>query len=210
MKLYKYPLLLFFLCLVLTGCKKEQSTETISKNSVSINELSEDTTDIYHSKDEFANLDLSDVPDVTNMTRQQFKALSIDDIKKIAASIGDYRSVYKIRSDYIMEEKDWEKLKDIMELQLFGVPEKSQYEKDVTTIKGLVSENDAMYLAPDISYLQSLSVDEFADWFNEACKYFANGWFNSESVNLHDLTKEEILQIKDSYIKMLQEMEEGQ
>lgn len=208
MKWYKILFILLLSSMLMMGCKKAEDTpakaSNISENTVSQTEIS-----VTLPKNEFDGLDMTDIPDYEHMTRSEFRNLSIEDIKKIAASLEDYRKIYKIDADRVMTDDDWYKLKSIMEMQLYGDKGMTQYEKDYMIVHGIVSANEADYIAPDISTIEAMDADAFAAWFNEAAKYFSNNEenFKSGGINLRDLTDDEILAIKENYIQMLKEMQ---
>lgn len=205
----RFKILFCILCtFLLIGCSKNTKTDIvktdIENKSVSTNQIEK----IDNNKnDEFADLDLTNCPDPYHMSKEEFDNLSISDIRKIAAVyITDYRQTYKIDSNKKMTDSDWESIKSIMRYQLFGAEintELSEEEKE-ELVKSTISENEIQYVFPKAEDLKKMSTQEFALWFNEACKYYAKGNYNAECIDLTKLTDEQIKEVQDKFVKGLQ------
>lgn len=178
--------ILSVLCIgsVFTGCsfgREEESTET---------EVAEDTTEII-------SVSIDDGNSLMNMTRSELNALTPEQIKNLVETqLPNYREIYVIDEDRVMSDDDWDQLRDIIVLQLFG-PEEIEEKMNVDTSEIPEAKDDpnAIYYAPTKEYLDNLSIQEFAEYLNEMYAYI-EGADASSAVDFTTLDEETLLEKK--------------
>lgn len=179
-------IILSVLCIgsVFTGCsfgREEESTET---------EVIEDTT-------ETISVSIDDGNSLMNMTRSELNALTPEQIKDLVETqLPNYREIYAIDEDRVMSDDDWDQLRDIIVLQLFGPKKiKEKMNVDTSEIPEAKDDPDAIYYAPTKEYLDNLSIQEFAEYLNGMYAYI-EGANASNAIDFTTLDEETLLEKK--------------
>lgn len=156
---------------IFTGCGiKDRVEETVDTVSEAVEEdlgitssasyegtdgfIHSDQIDFETIPEEFADIEkevYDSVPTINSITIEQLFDLSIDQLRAFVSLYApDYRALYQIDSDLVMEEEHWNTLRSIISYQLFGTirnPNKTFGEYEEDTIQNL--QENALIRAQD-------------------------------------------------------------
>lgn len=112
-----------------------------------------------------------DIVDITTLTKDEFVALTWEQIRDFTETrLPNYKEIYKIDEDRVMEEADWLYLKELMFWQLFD-----QVYADYVRVGDVYNDveieidefgADWIYVTPTKEYLNSLTQSEFGIYLN--------------------------------------------
>lgn len=193
----KKPVCILICCcslLLFTACNDKAVTDEVIVESSTTEEVKENP------------IFLLTMDEVYHLTAEETEKL-------ITENEPDWRTIYKIDSDYVMGPDDWLAVRDMLGYQLFG-KEYLTYKPEPVTItdtKIYTEENDAemeslyekdpdlIYEMPTRSYILSLSDEEFIKYMDNLSKhwgYSAPGIDSPFSL----LSKEELDEIRNGLL----------
>lgn len=196
-------------CLV--GCNQEEevpvepTTEEVVEEEITIKDSEE-----------------KDVIDITSLTKDEFVALTWEQVRDFTEIyLPNYRTIYGISEERVMEQTDWENLKEIMFWQLFGQTY-SEYTRVGNVYSDIEIEEetfgaDWIYVTPTREYLDSLTKEDFGVYIDNFYAYHEiiivqpdpeTGeeipFDFSEFVN--SLTDEEFKEVKEKFLEAMKEI----
>lgn len=188
---------LLFICLIflLAGCgpQEEETTDSASESiTVAFDES---------------------IPNVLQMTRKEIESLSLEEFKdSIKQYLPSYREYFKIPSDFVMTDSDWENIRFLLCENLFG-PEMAEETKAPAAPELFASEAgvevednpDWIYEAPSKTLLSDMTPDEFREYCIGYYEYLERDQFTEEELEENmkivrekflSMPEEEILEMK--------------
>lgn len=180
------------LVFTLTGCGEEEVVipDTVEEISVSVN---------------------TSVKSPLDMTKEELKTLTPAEIKEmIETYLPDYRAVYGIDADRVMEDNDWMQLRDLIYYQLYGEIIDTPLEEAKAAIDfsqpdkivghdGSYLDPNWIYYAPTKEYFDTLSYYEFAQYMNNLLIY--SGYELTEGEDFTKMDDDSLKQIKEKTIE---------
>lgn len=159
------------------------------------------------------------IPHVNDITQDELFEMDLQQIRAfISVFEPNYREVYIITEDKVMEDEDWEMVRLLLSYQLYGSIRNSSdysYEVDFDTFAESVKEDfqestnaltdeDIADLELELEYINSLSIDEFAAYMNEI---FATAGYTNEDGSAIDVTEEEDVDLNEVKEALIQSIE---
>lgn len=159
------------------------------------------------------------IPHVNDITQDELFEMDLQQIRAfISVFEPNYREVYIITEDKVMEDEDWEMVRLLLSYQLYGSIRNSSdysYEVDFDTFAESVKEDfqestnaltdeDIADLELELEYINSLSIDEFAAYMNEI---FAAAGYTNEDGSAIDVTEEEDVDLNEVKEALIQSIE---
>lgn len=141
-----------------------------------------------------------------DMTKDELKALSPTEIKEmIEVYLPNYRTVYGIEPDFVMQDNDWMNLRDMIIYQLYGEIVNSVHDEMVSGIDwskpfeidagdGSYYDPDWIYYAPCPEYINGLTLSGFAQYMNGFMEY--NGYALSDADDFSYRTSDELEELR--------------
>ena len=163
----------------------------------------EEPTEVIEDSSEKISVTIENDKSIMEMTREELKALTAEEVKSIVEEqLPNYREIYIIDEDKVMEDADWLQLRDIIILQLFGPEEIPDLNIDTSEIPEAETDPNAIYYAPTKEYLDGLSTEEFAQYLNGMYAYLNNGITDSE-VDFSQMDETTLLEQKKALYETL-------
>lgn len=150
----------------------------------------------------------SDIVDITSLSKDEFVKLTWEQVKDFVENrLPNYREIYGISSDTVMEQDDWEELKKIIFWQLFDQTYDSYINVGNVSNDVEIEENewgtDIIYAEPTEEYIDGLSTDEFREYMKGFMKFAEAGPEAILAIDL--LTDEQVeemrVEFKNEYFK---------
>jgi hypothetical protein len=187
------------MCIGLAGCKKEEPAPTPTPTP------SVETPD---STEEIEVADDKEIIDITKLTKEEFVELTWEQVRDFTeAKLPNYREVYGINADTVMEEIDWVNMKKVMFWQLFN-----QVYEDYIRVGEVyddipVEDNpfgaDIIYVEFSEEYLRSLTLEEFRTWMKGYMVFYKYDITLEDGSNAMDvLTEAELEESREAFIQM--------
>lgn len=189
-----------------------------------------DSIDFDSITEEFKDIDPSvydTLPTITSLTREQLFDFSIDQLRAFVSLYApDYRQLYIIDDDLVMEEKEWNTLRSIISYQLFGTlrnPNQTYDEFEEETIKNL--EENALVRAQDYAsgeenldndtFIQqledekeailSMDQEEFISYVNDL---FVQTGYTNEDGSAFDVSTFDVETLDEMKASMIQDIDD--
>lgn len=159
------------------------------------------------------------IPHIDNITQDELFNMDLQQIRAfISVFEPNYRDVYIITEEKVMEEEDWEMVRLLLSYQLYGTirnPSENGEEVNLEEFSYSVKEEfqestaelgeeDVADLKAELEYIRSLSIDEFSAYMNEI---FAEAGYVNEDGSVIDVTKEEDIDLEDVKEALIQSIE---
>lgn len=170
--------------------------------------------------EEFADIPVEvydTIPLIDDITQEELFAMDIQQIRAfVSVYEPNYRSVYIITEDKVMEDEDWEAVRTLLSYQLYGTihnataeGEEIDFEEMAESIKedfqdSSFSDEDIAELEDQLAYIESLSDEEFAVYMNDL---FAEAGYTNEDGSAIDVTEEEGVdfgEVKEALIQSIE------
>lgn len=178
---------LFIVCLIpmlLCGCKKEEGTSEIILNT---------SEELEKVKEEISYIP----PEYTIPTSaKDLYALTLDEFKEVVNyNIPNYREFFKIDADMELTDADWETMREILSLHLFG---EIYYEDVETSIQVEEIGEDAVFVSPTKEFFEGLDTQGMIDYLTGLYEYLNP---DGMPVDFSELTPEQLEEIRQEFIK---------
>lgn len=154
MKKYLCIAMLALTVLAISGCQKEEVVE------------------VPVTSEEIEIVIQSDIKSPIEMTQEEMLALNASEIKEMVETyLPNYKESYGIDEDRVMSDEDWYELRDFIYYQIYGeiLEEESEVASEESSEE--VVDPDWIYYAPTMSFLQSMSTAEFAEYMDALSVY---------------------------------------
>lgn len=189
----KAAVVMMLLTIAVVGCGKEEGIEKKEMTSTTeFEEAVEELSVVEEVEENLIDSEFGDIPqeildsviDIEEITEEHLRDMTIDEFKAFIKKYSpNYRTVYNIPSDKVMEDKDWETLKMLVNYNLFG----KLWLKEESVSENSVSNNSI-----------EKEIDKEKELFFEAVEWKESG------LTIEDI-EEMILLVNDTDVEELKE-----
>ena len=137
-------------------------------------------------------------------TQEELFAMSLEDFKAaVESNIPNYRKYFIIDEDRVLTDEDWETIRTLVSLELFGStrPDVSEETEDAASDETETDPNE-IYYNPDSEYIRSLTDEEFVEYLAGLQAYLNP---EGEVADFSQLTSEQIEQVRNEMLAGLEE-----
>lgn len=236
-KCVSYAMAVISMAAIFVGCGNEVvvDDEHVAFTDVFIESISKDSpiSEVSDFKQHFG-IDYSEIPEefidipievydtiphINDITQNELFTMDLQQIRAFVSVFEpNYRDVYSISEDKIMENEDWEMVRLLLSYQLYGSI-RNPYEEDenigfeqfTESIKEdfyeetiVLNEKDILEIETELEYIRGLSEDEFTIYMNEI---FAEAGYTNEDGSAIDVTEEENVDLNEVKEALIQSIE---